>query len=95
MLVYADVCDRYKRPYDLHLNQLHKKLSLKMSLYAAPERCEDKVMLIIEQARDTHDRGLKSSLLGTQFTCFTGTKVQILTPEELAARARCWHAVKS
>ena len=53
----------YKRPYDVHLNMLHKKLSMKMSLYAAPERLEDKALLVIEQARETHDRSLKSSLL--------------------------------
>ena len=53
----------YKRPHDVHLNLLHKKLSMKMSLYAAPERPEDKAMLVIEQARETSDRSLKSSLL--------------------------------
>ena len=53
----------YNRPYDLHLNLLHKKLSMKMSLYAAPERPEDKAMLVIEQAREAHDKSLKISLL--------------------------------
>ena len=53
----------YKRPFDLHLNLLHKKLSMKMSLYAAPERAEDKAMLVIEQAREAHDGSLKTSLL--------------------------------
>ena len=65
-LDYAVPEDRvveYKRPYDLHLNLLHKKLSMKMSLYAAPERLEDKAMLVIEQAREAQDSSLKSSLL--------------------------------
>jgi len=53
----------YKRPFDVHLNPLHKKLSMKMSLYAAPERPEDKAMLVIEQAREAHDASLKTSLL--------------------------------
>jgi hypothetical protein len=33
-------------------------------------------------------RGLRSRFC-TQFTCFTGTKVQILTPKELRAGGRC------
>jgi hypothetical protein len=32
---------------------------------------------------------LAKSFAGTQFTCFTGTKVQILTPEELRAKIIC------
>jgi hypothetical protein len=36
-------------------------------------------------AQQQHDKELKgkSDQLGTQFTCFTGTKVQILTQEAL------------
>lgn len=61
--VAEDRVVEYKRPYDLHLNLLHKKLSMKMSLYAAPERAEDKAMLVIEQAREAKDPSLKTSLL--------------------------------
>ena len=32
----------YSRPLDRHLRPLEKKLALKMSLYAAPDRAEDK-----------------------------------------------------
>jgi hypothetical protein len=39
----------YQRPLDRHLNALEKKLSLKMSLYAAPDRLEDTAMLLVEQ----------------------------------------------
>lgn len=53
----------YKRPLDKHLNPLQKKLGLKMSLYEAPERPEDKAMLVVEQAREAKDATLRATLL--------------------------------
>eukprot|EP00960_Hanusia_phi_P063530 765504-Hanusia_phi.AAC.5 len=61
--VPEDLIVEYKRPFDKHLNLMKKKLSMKMSLYSAPDRPEDKAMLLIEQARESKEAALRASLL--------------------------------
>ena len=53
------------------------------TLILLPNRQEVKVLQVLLDSR-----AVETALAGTQFTCFTGTKVQILTPEELPDDAR-------
>jgi hypothetical protein len=53
----------YTRAWDKEIKPFHYKLAMKMSLFAPPDRLEDKAMLLIEQARAAKDSSIKSGLI--------------------------------
>lgn len=53
----------YTRSWDKEIKPFHYKLGMKMSLFAPPDRLEDKAMLLIEQARAAKDINIKSGLI--------------------------------
>jgi len=53
----------YTRAWDKEIKPFHYKLAMKMSLFAPPDRLEDKAMLLIEQARAAKDASVKSGLI--------------------------------
>ena len=53
----------YTRAWDKEIKPFHYKLAMKMSLFAPPDRLEDKAMLLIEQARAAKDSNIKSGLI--------------------------------
>jgi hypothetical protein len=53
----------YARAWDKEIKPFHYKLAMKMSLFAPPDRLEDKAMLLTEQARVAKDTSIKSGLI--------------------------------
>ncbi|KAG9410401.1 hypothetical protein AC1031_018439 [Aphanomyces cochlioides] len=52
------------RVLDKHLLPLKRCLDLKANIYQEPDAVDDQALLLLEQAKDAHDKNLKVTLLG-------------------------------
>ncbi|CAK4472097.1 unnamed protein product [Aphanomyces euteiches] len=81
------------RVLDKHLLPLKRCLDLKANIYQEPDAVDDQALLLLEQAKDAHDKNLKVTLLGKAIDILDLNPLADAPDDAAAALSRfqLWH----